>query len=259
MAIALVQTKTGNGGGYANTNVQALATAVTAGNMLVLGVTMGSADTIASVTDNRGNAWTLVTSSSNGERAVWLYYVKSAKAGATTVTVTFGSGMYPDSALVVREYSGLGASASIDKFATGSDGTNYVQVHPAGTTAATSAANELVVVVAGASDKTPGWSLGSTYGNLALQAGFDLYSSVAMQDKVVSATGTQTGSMNTTSYVRGIGVIATFQADVVSTGKIKAYVGGQFVAKPVKAWNGSSWVVKPVKRWSGTAWVPTNY
>jgi len=44
-----------------------------------------------------------------------------------------------------------------------------------------------------------------------------------------------------------------------STGQIKAYVSGSFVAKPVKWYNGSTWVVKPLKRWNGSSWVTTPY
>jgi hypothetical protein len=43
------------------------------------------------------------------------------------------------------------------------------------------------------------------------------------------------------------------------TGKIKAWNGSSFLAKPVKYWNGSAWVTKPLKRWNGSAWVQTNY
>lgn len=48
-------------------------------------------------------------------------------------------------------------------------------------------------------------------------------------------------------------------APPASTGKIKAWNGSAWVAKPVKVWNGSAWVEKPVKRWNGSAWVTTNY
>lgn len=44
-----------------------------------------------------------------------------------------------------------------------------------------------------------------------------------------------------------------------STGDVKVFLSGTFVAKPVKVWTGSAWVVKPLKHWTGSAWALTNY
>ena len=42
---------------------------------------------------------------------------------------------------------------------------------------------------------------------------------------------------------------------VTSSGGIKVYISGAWVAKPVKVYMGGAWVAKPVKRHNGTAWV----
>jgi hypothetical protein len=40
-----------------------------------------------------------------------------------------------------------------------------------------------------------------------------------------------------------------------SGSKVKAYISGSFVAKPLKVWNGTAWVSAKLKRYNGTAWV----
>lgn len=39
-----------------------------------------------------------------------------------------------------------------------------------------------------------------------------------------------------------------------STGKIKVFLSGLWVEKPVKVWNGTAWVEKPLKVWNGSVW-----
>lgn len=44
-----------------------------------------------------------------------------------------------------------------------------------------------------------------------------------------------------------------------TTGQMKVWNGGGWMAKPIKVWNGSSWVTKPAKTWNGSSWTETNY
>jgi hypothetical protein len=209
--MALLQTKTGSAGGYSNTNVQALASNVTAGSLLVMGITAGSADGVVSVTDTMGNTWTLVTSIASADRKTWLYYAKNAAAGATTITITFTASTFPDSVATIREYSGMNTTAPLDVSATGNSGTSYVTTLTSSATAATAQASELIIAVGGVSANTPGYSLGTGFGNLVSQNGFDLYTSGFMEDKTVSATGTQTAAINMTSSVRTEIIVAAFK------------------------------------------------
>ena len=43
------------------------------------------------------------------------------------------------------------------------------------------------------------------------------------------------------------------------TGRIKAWSGSAWVAKPVLFWTGTAWVTKPIKYWNGTAWITPTY
>lgn len=218
MAITLIQTITGNAGSYANTNVQTLPAGVTAGSLLVLGIVAGSNDIINLVTDNRGNVYALANAVDTNERGLWLYYARNAAAGATTVTVTFGAGAYPDSILFIREYGGLDTANPFDVTAIGSNTTTYLGAHTTAASAATAQANELVVVLGGSADsQDPTFSAGSGYGNFVAARGFDIYSYGLLEDKTVSATGSQTGTYNSVRFVIGGAILATFKAAASGT------------------------------------------
>jgi len=214
--MALLQTKSGSGGGYVNSFSFSFTSDITSGSLLVLNLIAGNADTISSITDNRSNTWTLAVNSSNptvGERQSWLYYVKNAASGATTVTVTYSGGMFPDSSYIAREYSGMDTAAPLDKTSSANDGSSFVQTHSAGTTAATTQADELVVLGGGSSGSaSPTFAAGTGYGNGVEQKGFDSFTYGFLSDKTVVATGTQTGNFTSTSFVRGQGFIGTFKA-----------------------------------------------
>jgi hypothetical protein len=127
------------------------------------------------------------------------------------VTVTYGSGQFADSIQDVREYSGVVTSSPLDQIMTANDNGNYVQSHPSGTTPATTQASELVVTGFGISNNDT-YTGGTGYGNLSQANGFDLYTSEAAEDKIISSTGAQSDTINTSGFDTGQGVIATFKA-----------------------------------------------
>ncbi len=212
--MALVQTVSGDSGGY-NNSFNTSSFSVTAGSLLVICLTDGNLDTISSITDSKSNTWTLAISSTNatiGARMSSLWYVKNAAAGATVVTVTFGVAQFPDTAYIIREYSGMDTTAPLDVTSSADDGSGFVQTHPAGTTASTSQANELVILGGGmAAGSDPVAVVGSGYGNGVQQKGFDMFTYAFLSDKSISSTGTQTGDYTTTGFVQGQGFIATFK------------------------------------------------
>jgi len=209
--ISLVQTMAQSSGGYVTSFTLAYTSNITAGSLLVLGLTAGNTDTLVSVVDNNGNTWNLAVTQIGNVRQSWLYYAANANAGATTITVTYTSGTYPDSSAIAREYSGIKTVSPLDVTASASDGATAVTTHSTGTTATTSQASELVIAFCGSEgNPDPVFAQKSGYGNLVEQKGFDLYTFGAMADLIVSSTGTQNGDMTTTLAERGQGVIATF-------------------------------------------------
>jgi len=213
MPIALVQTKQGDGGGYTNTNVQAFGSNVTAGNLIVLSITASATtNTIDSLVDSLGNTYILIDEEDGGDRTTWLYYAKNIAGGANTITVTYGTGQYTDSIIIAREYSGLDITTPLDVSKSDNSTTNYVNSHSTGASTATTQADELVVVAVGSSGgSSPVFTAGSGYGNLATQSGSSSGIYAGMMDKVVSATGAQTGIFDSTGYVRSQTLLATFK------------------------------------------------
>ena len=215
-AISLVQTKKGDSGGYSNSFNFSMTSDITSGNTLIINVTSGNTDTFDSVTDSCSNTYTAAGSSANsetGERKSTLYYSKITTGGACTITVTYSAGLFPDTAYIAREYSGLDTSDPLDKTSSANDGANFNQTHDAGTTAATTQNDELVILYGGSSgDASPTFAAGTGYGNGTEQKGFDLYTYAFMSDKTVSSTGAQSGNFTSTGFVRGQGGIATFKA-----------------------------------------------
>lgn len=217
MAISLAQTQSGNSGGYNNTNAQTFGSDITAGNFIVLAITAGVAETIDSVVDTRSNSYTLVTSDASAERTTWLYYAQNIAGGSCTITVTFGSGQFPDSIVQAREYSGLATSSVLDVSVSADSGTDYVNSHPSGTTATTTQADELAIAVVGSSGSTsPVFTVPSGYGNLLEQDGFDAFTYSAIADRILTATGTQSATFGSTEFVRSQTILATFKEAVAA-------------------------------------------
>jgi hypothetical protein len=74
-----------------------LANAVGAGNCLILGMSYPSGKTVT-VTDNNGNSWpstAAVTANSSGTYVASIFVLPNAKAGATTLTVSFSGSVIP--------------------------------------------------------------------------------------------------------------------------------------------------------------------
>jgi hypothetical protein len=212
MAITLVQTKSGNAGSYSNTNVQAFSSNVTAGNFIVLAITAGSADTIASVVDSLSNSYTLATSDASADRTTWVYYAQNITGGACTITVTYGAGQFPDSIVQAREYSGLATSSALDVSVSANTGTSFVNSHPSGTSVTTTQNDELVFTVVGSSGSAdPVFTAPAGYGNLAAQSGFDAFTYSAIADKIISTTGTQSATFGSTGFVRSQTILVTFK------------------------------------------------
>jgi hypothetical protein len=88
----------------------ALGSNVTGGNFLAACIHTGS--TLTSITDNQGNTWN-AANPSTGPTGMYIYWVQTANAGATTINVTCSSaGTF--CGVTVAEFSGMGATATQD-------------------------------------------------------------------------------------------------------------------------------------------------
>src|SRR3989475_746373 len=98
-----------------NTIAQFFASNNAAGNLIVLVVSWGSNDAV-STTDSQGNIYSVATTIYDPlqNQSLAILYAANVKAGANTVTVTFGSGTPGYRRLEVHEYSGIAAANPLD-------------------------------------------------------------------------------------------------------------------------------------------------
>lgn len=168
MAISLIQKKTVYNTATATQNLTASFNAtITAGNLIVVPINT-YISTVSSVTDNKGNTYSLIGSPAvNGSDRTYIYYAKNVVGGTVTVTVNFNAGNHIRS-FGIYEYAGADKTAPFDKSVTGS-GTG-TSVTP-GTVTPTNN-NSLIVSVGG--DYTPGGTAAIT-----AQTGYTLRDSQA--------------------------------------------------------------------------------
>jgi titin len=125
--------------------------AVTNGNRLVVEVADWSSGhaTVASVTDSAGDTFTELTTAAGPDGtqlSVWTAPVTAS--GGTTPTIVAKPSAKADMGLAVLEYSGLSSAAgaaAIDQIATATGTTSSARAVSSGSTAATTAPNELAV------------------------------------------------------------------------------------------------------------------
>lgn len=209
MAIVLSQTVKGNGGAYSNSYTAPI-NSVTSGSLLVLGITLSNTASSFGVTDNKGNTWVQAETDTSGERTSYLYYAKNVASGNTVLSLTFSS--YPDSAYILREYTGVDITNPLDVSASDNSGVNFVNSHSSGATSVTTYADQVVIGYVGSGGtESPVFVAGAGYGNLTSQQGHDAFTYSAMEDKIVAATAAQTATFTSTGFVRSQTLVATFK------------------------------------------------
>ncbi len=105
---------------------------VTAGDLIVVGYTWGSASANASCADNRGDTFTVLAPSRDGSnnQSAGICYALNAKGGVTNVTTTF-TATVSYTGISLQEFSGIAAASALDvsvsnQVTAGCSGTNCV-------------------------------------------------------------------------------------------------------------------------------------
>lgn len=191
---------------------------VTASNMVVAACSTSSTGSTPTITD-ANITWTQVTGSpwtdsgTHTKVAIWTGQI----AATQTDTITFGVSPDPnDFAVAVAQYSGAATSNVVDKVAQASDeaiasGSNIVS----GTTGTTTNANEMLVGVFGVvipASQTATWTAGAGYNLRESNSAGDAAatnSSIALEDQLVSSTGTFQAIITNNQTSSGSGVIVT--------------------------------------------------
>lgn len=254
--------------GYQQDLPVTLSGTVASGSAIVVGIVApaNTGSKVTSVTDSSGNTYTKV-----GEVLlaadyvlVELWLATGVTGGAGLVVTAHDGGVFS----LVQAYAyevtvGAGNTVSVDVFNTGVS--DY-----AGTTltisVTTTQANDMLLAFVSKDVTTGTWTTPGSWTNALTAA--NQVRSAAYSRLVTTATAYSTNFVSSNNKgLAGIVVAlkevaagtTTTTTTAASTGKVKAYVGGSFVAKPIKAYVSGSFVTKKMKRWNGSAWVATNY
>lgn len=206
-----------NGTGTATT--AAFTNAFATGQLVaVMAAFDGSANTITSVTDSKGNTYVQVPGMSvtNGLNPgcgldMW-YAVVTAGGAAPTVTVNYNA-TGTNANVAVQYFNGFVGTPTLDKVHSQINASSTTAT--SGATAATTQAVELVIGLAAHAATTSAFTLGAGYTNLstnniALRAN-------AMESLVTAATGAQTATFTIAAARVNAGGVATFY-DAVAGG-----------------------------------------
>lgn len=197
MAVAFVQNWTGVGETDGSTAISG--TALTAGNWAVV-----SAKVVLGATITPPSPFTSVLSVSNASRTLEVFIGKSV-GGETSFTFTETG---TDLDIALSEFTNIAASSPVDVTAstTTANGTSC----GTGTTAATSMDDEMAIALVAwnGSVTSPSCATGFTLGSKAINAG---PIRTALAYKVLSATGTQTGTWSWTTSRTSCSAIITLK------------------------------------------------
>jgi hypothetical protein len=152
-----------------------------AGHLIVVGIQLGkglssTAATIATVTDNAGNAYQEANSivstlsgatpalsvDTGGGSVVDIWYARNSTAAATTLTIT-PSATISNAAAVIWEFSGVNTIEPLDQVAVLSS--QSASASPTGASVTTTLPNEVVITAAGVSGSISSISSGNAFTN----------------------------------------------------------------------------------------------
>ena len=211
-AVTMVQDASAAGSG-STTLAATFGSNVTKNNLMVVGASSYAGNTFASaaITDTLGSTWSLAVARNPGTTGTPsqsnLYYAVVPSTGHNVVTVhaTGTNNLH----LHIYEISGLVTSSVLDQ-----TGSNYQSSATAGTvstSAPTTTANEFVLAYFGRDNGSGTWTAGIGYGN-TLSSPITGSADAFSEDKIISATGTQTATATSSATDALTSVIATFKA-----------------------------------------------
>lgn len=212
MAIAFVAAWAGKQQNHGGTSLALTAINSTGANFIAVAIECDTTLATTPVTDNFGNTYQKAYGPLNftsGDKG-YLYYAENPTVGAShviTITAT-GTAFIAGAAAC---YSGLATSGTLDQvvgIATGS-GTTLTT----GTSGTTATANE-VVIVTGSQDtgSSVTWSAGTGFTLRASIGNASAGAITFIEDKIVTSTGTQQGTANSTVSANWGCALATFKA-----------------------------------------------
>lgn len=199
------------GGINASTSAVTLASPVTSGNLIIVGLTTCCQGSIPTnpISDNKGNSYTYITQAQTGQDYGALFYARNVTGGSNfTVSTSFGG------TISAQEYSGIATSSPLDKYATGF-GTSTALATSATTT---TLANELAFGLGFSIHDLDSWTAGSGYTLRQTEINNATVERHATEDKVLTSAGSNTASFSVPTNAAWLAVLATFKPLVTVSG-----------------------------------------
>lgn len=178
----------------------------TAGNIIVVGLLMGNTTATASISNsNGGNTWATALGPADFStvRRSYQFYAVNCVGGTYTITATRSSGT-SNMGLVVAEYSGIATSSPLDQTSSGGTTSTSLSVTPDVTT---TQADEVLVGTGGAITNTLTYTAGTDYTLRHADTGIRM----ALEDRIVSATGTYDSPMTISASTAWGMILGTYK------------------------------------------------
>jgi hypothetical protein len=167
-------------------------------NLIIVAVTSND-DQTATVSDTQGNTYSSLSQVDNtGFQELQIFYAFNIKAGANTVTASFG--LDTNMALAIHEFHGS-SSGNIAALDQSSSNTGTGNSQTSNSTATTTKANELLFGVTGGnnfSGSTSTFVKDAAYTQAEKIIGTPTQASILTQYQIVSSTGTYASTTTTT-------------------------------------------------------------
>lgn len=207
------QSATGKGA-TAKVTTAAFPGATVGGNCIVVAIAEDSGITgqVSSVTDSKGNTYTEIMQTASTSTLHVYYAVNIVGGTGHTVSANWSLANGSNLAMVCQEFSGIQQTTpAFDVAQTNTGGSDTAAT--SGATSPTTQADELILGFACTDGAAIGFTAGSGYSNLVSAAQVDV--NVAMESKVVAATGVQTATFTLSAarnWVAGITALIAAEA-----------------------------------------------
>jgi hypothetical protein len=208
ISAASIHTVQDNSGYSANGTSVAVAfgSNVASGDVVLVAVSTYDAETISAPTDTQGNSFTqLVTAGTSGAAVAAIYAATAKSSAADTVTCNISS----TNNIHCHIYEVSGVSATVDKTGTSSQAGTALTVS---TSASTANANDYVFAYFADNHTAATYTVGSGYGDTQASEDTSSGDSGFSEDKVVTATGTQTATATGSTTDTFVNLIVTLEA-----------------------------------------------
>lgn len=210
MAIAFVQKAAALTNSGTTTQAVVWAGNPATGNLIVVicGTSSAGGAAVSSITDSQSNKYQLAGKTTQGSFSnIEIWYSMNITGGTTpTVTVTLSGASVYRPAVCIREYSGVATTNALDTvgFITSTSATAFTP----NALASSRTINGLVVIGAHC-NATGTWSAGAGFSNIQTQNA-STTGDQGSEDKIVSVSGTQSGTITDSAGGHGSAVIAVF-------------------------------------------------